>query len=490
MRAINKITGRQKEQIILTQLLNSKKSEFLAMIGRRRVGKTFLIKNFFDKKPCVFFYCAGEKKGTLKHHLKEFSTQIGKTFYGGADIMPYRSWRDAFEGITKAIEQVAKNKKIVLFIDELPWLATKRSRLLSALDYYWNRYWSHSKNLKLIVCGSSASWITENIINNKDGLYNRVTCTITLEPFTLNETATFLASTGVKLNHKQVLDLYMTLGGIPHYLALVRKGLSAYQCIDELCFQKGGALVKEFSRLFESLFNESNDYITLVRVIAKHHYGIGQAKLIQEAGVSDGGSTIQRLKELEEAGFILEFIPYGHQGKGVYYKVIDEFTLFYLHWMEPNLKTILKQDKSGGYWLSKTKSPGYKSWAGYSFESVCYKHIAQIRRALHIDTGAEVGSWRYAPRKPGQIGTQIDLLFDRSDHVITICEIKFSEQTYVIDKLYAKNILNKLEIYQRQTGTKKQLFFAMITANGLKPTMYSEELVNGGVVLLDDLFEQ
>jgi len=483
------IIGREKEQALLTQLLNSKKSEFLAIIGRRRVGKTFLIKNFFDTPSNVFFYCAGEKKGTLKHHLKEFTAQIGKTFYDGAELSPYRNWRDAFEGLTKAIERLSNTKKIVLFIDELPWLATKRSGLLSAFDYYWNRYWSHSKNVKLIVCGSSASWITEHIINNKDGLYNRITCSITLEPFTLKETKHFLLSAGLQLNHQQILDIYMVFGGIPHYLALIRKGLSAYQCIDELCFQKGGALIKEFSRLFESLFNESNDYVALISAIAKHHDGIGQAKLIQEAGVSGGGTTISRLKELEEAGFILEFIPYGHQEKGVYYKVIDEFTLFYLRWMKPNLKTILKQDKSVGYWLPKTKLPSYKSWAGYSFESICYKHIAQIRKALHIEAGAEVGSWRYVPRKSEESGTQIDLLFDRSDNVITIGEIKFSESPFVIDKTYAKNIENKLTIYRKQSGTKKQLFFAMISANGLKPTMYSEAIVDGGVVLLDDLFE-
>lgn len=485
----NPIVGREKEQAILGQLLHSKKSEFLAMIGRRRVGKTYLIKNFFEKSSCVFFYCAGEKKGTLKHHLSEFAKQLGKTFYGGADLMPSRHWRDAFDNLTKAIERIPQNKKIVLFIDELPWLATKRSRLLSALDYYWNRYWSHSKNVKLIVCGSSASWITENIINNTEGLYNRVTRTVTLEPFTLKEAAIFLSSVDIKLNHKQILDLYMVLGGIPHYLALVQKGLSAYQAIDELCFQKGGALVKEFSRLFESLFNESSDYIALVRAIAKHHYGIGQAKLIQEAGVSNGGSTIKKLKELEEAGFILEFIPYGHQEKGIYYKVIDEFALFYLYWMEPNLKTILKQDKTSGYWLSKTKSPSYKSWAGYSFESICYKHIAQIRKALKIEAGAEVGSWRYAPKTEELQSAQIDLLFDRADQAITICEIKFSDQEYGIDKKYANNIANKFEIYKKVSGTKKQLFFAMITVNGVKPTIYSEEWVDGGTVVLDDLFE-
>lgn len=221
----------------------------------------------------------------------------------------------------------------------------------------------------------------------------------------------------------------------------------------------------------------------------KFPYGIGKAQLIKESGISDGGHTKQRLKELEEAGFILEFIPYGHQEKGIYYKIIDEFTLFYLYWVEPKLKTIIKQDRIIGYWLSKMKSPSWKSWSGLAFEAVCYKHLAQIRKTLNIESGAEVGSWRYAPKKSEYKGTQIDLLFDRDDGIITVCEIKYNEQPFTIDKEYSQKLLNKLEVYKRQSKTSKQLFLAMITANGLKTTLYSEEHVSGQVTL-DDLFEK
>jgi len=485
----NSLIGRIKEQVVLKELLNSKKSEFLALVGRRRVGKTYLIRNFFEKESCTFFYCSGLKDGTLKQHLAEFSVQIGNTFYGGAAIIPRNNWLNAFEDLNKAIAQCSNRKKIVLFIDEFPWLATKRSKLLQALDYYWNRYWSHESNLKLIVCGSSASWIINNIINNKGGLYNRVTRTMHLAPFTLQEAKIFLSALGLKLNHKHITTLYMTLGGIPYYLSLVRKGMSAYQSIDELCFQKTGALLKEFDRLFAALFENSELYVSLIRVIAQYHYGIGQAQLIKESKASDGGRTIKRLKELEEAGFIIEFIPYGHKEKGIYYKVIDEFTLFYLRWMEPNLKTILKQDVGGGYWLAKTTTQNWKTWAGYAFEAICYKHIMQIRRALIIDAGAQIGTWRYVPKQEGQEGTQIDLLFDRMDNVITVCEIKYNEQPFSIDKNYAKTLTNKLKIYQERSQTTKQLFLALICAGGIKPTIYSEELINGGVVILDDFFE-
>ncbi len=485
----NPIIGRSQEQKILEGLLKSNKAELLALYGRRRVGKTFLIKNFFKRLPCLFFHASGLQKGKLKIQIKQFAIQIGDTFYKGAAITPRNSWLDTFEDLTKAIQLVPARKKVVLFLDEFPWMATKRSGLLEALDYYWNRYWVHDSRIKLIICGSSASWIIEKIINNKGGLHNRVTRTMQLGPFTLGETKNFLAAAGITLNHRQILDLYMVLGGIPHYLSLIRKGLTAHQCIDELCFQKDGALVSEFGRLFASLFQEENIYIDLIRIIAKYRYGIGQSQIIQKKGIPEGGRTVKRLKELEEAGFILEFIPYGHQEKGVYYKIIDEYTLFYLHWMETNLRTIRKQDKSRGYWLSKTQTPGWKSWAGYAFEAICHKHIAQIRNALNIDPGAEIGTWRHVPRlSPEEAGVQIDLLFDRKDGAITICEIKYNEQPFVIDKSYANNLLNKIKTYQKQTRTKKQAFLAMITAGGLKPSMYSEEIITAQVTL-EDLFK-
>lgn len=482
-----KIVGRTKEQSILKQFLKTGKAEFLALYGRRRVGKTYLIKNFFDNESCVFFYCSGLKDGKLIEQLEEFAKQIGNTFYDGAAIIARKKWKDAFEDLSKAINQISPQKKVVLFFDELPWMATPRSNLLQSIDYYWNRYWSHDSRLKLIVCGSSASWIIEKIINNKGGLYNRVTRTIHLDPFSLSETEIFLSTFGIKLKHKQLLDLYMIFGGIPHYLALVQKGYTAAQCVDDLCFKKGGTLISEFERLFGSLFKDVDMYTNLIRIIAKYPDGIGQAHLIKESNLSDGGRIKKRLKELEESGFILEFTPYGHQEKGIYYKVIDEFTLFYLRWIEPNLNTILKQNRSSGYWLSKTKSPQWRSWAGLSFESVCYKHLAQIRKALNIEAGAEVGSWRYAPRKQENRGAQIDLLFDRDDGAITICEIKYNEQPFSIDKEYAQNLINKVEVYKQQSKTRKQTFLVMITTNGLKPTMYSEEIIDG-VVILDDLF--
>ena len=293
-----KIIGRIQERKHLSQLLKSSSSEFLAIYGRRRVGKTYLIRNFFTEESCVFFHVTGIQNGGLTEQIEQFVKQIGDTFYKGLTLAPHKRWLDVFEELTKAIHQVPRNKKIVLFFDELPWMSTKRSKLLQALDYYWNRFWVNDPRLKLIVCGSSASWVIENIINNKGGLYNRITSSIKLEPFTLSETKMFLKSQGVQLNHKHILYLYMVIGGIPHYLSQVRKGLSSAECIDELCFQKNGLLFSEFNRLFSSLFQESDVYLKLSKTIAKHRHGIGQAQLLRESKTPPGGRTIHRLREL------------------------------------------------------------------------------------------------------------------------------------------------------------------------------------------------
>ena len=484
------ITGRIREKNILKQFLTSSKAEFMALYGRRRIGKTYLIKNFFSQESCVFFHTAGIQGGRIAEQLEQFSKQIGATFYGGASIASCRRWLDSFEELTKAINQIPSGKKIVIFFDEFPWMATRRSGLVQALDYYWNRYWVHVNRIKLIICGSSASWIIEKIINDKGGLYNRVTRTMQLDSFTLSETQALLNYMKIKLSPRQILDLYMVLGGVPHYLALIRKGLSAYQCLDELCFQKDGPLVNEFDRLFASLFNESKLYADLVKIIAKYRYGIGQAQLINESTLSsDGGRVVHRLKELEDSGFILSFIPYGHSDKGIYYRIVDEFILFYLYWIKPNLTTIRKHDRTPGYWLAKSQSPSWKSWAGYAFEAICYKHLVQIRKALSIDAGATVGSWRYAPRINKESGAQIDLLFDRSDDTITISEIKYNEKPFVIDKAYAAILRNKIEVFRKITKTQKQIFLAFITISGLKPTVYSEDMITQ-VLTLTDLFNE
>ena len=485
-----KIVGRQREQALLGGLIASNKAEFIAVYGRRRVGKTYLIKNFVGAVPGVFFHVTGLQKGVAKEQLKEFAKQIGKTFYRSPSIVPQSQWSDALEDLTVAINTVPKDTTVVLFFDEFPWMATPRSKLLTALELYWNRYWVFDPRIKLIICGSATSWILDNIINNKGGLHNRVTRTLHLKPFSLAETENYLNQHKITLNRQQILDLYTVLGGVPLYWSYVSKGYSAAQCIDELCFQSDGPLVHEFERLFASLFDDPKPFKELIRSIAQHRYGIGQAALIAETKLSDGGGTVKRLRQLEEAGFIMSLVPYGNKERGIYYVLDDEYSLFYVHWIEPNARTIAKKTANQGFWVAQANQPAWKSWAGLSFESTCYKHIDQIRHALKIDPGATVGTWRFVPKaKKPQKWAQVDLLFDRLDGAVTLCEIKRSDHLFAIDKSYAQELVQKMKIFQEQTKTKKQLFLCMITTMGLKPTMYSEELVTNQATLAD-LFKE
>ncbi len=484
------IIGRKAELNLLKKMLSSKTAEFLAIYGRRRIGKTFLIRSFFEDKKVFFFNVTGVQNGPLEEQIRHFTKEIGRVFYHGAQLKEGKNWDSAFEMLTDAFKSLSKANKIVLFFDEFPWMATKNSRLLQTLEYYWNQHWSRDKRIKLIICGSSASWIIEKIVNNKGGLYNRITRNIYLEPFNLKDTRLFLSSLGVKLNNEQILQIYMATGGVPYYLSKVERGLSASQNIEKLAFDRKSFLVEEFDNLFSSLYDDHETYIKIVRLIAKRRYGIGQEELLAHLGKAFHGNVgLKRLKDLQDASFIIAFKPHFHSRKGIYYKAIDEYTLFYLDWIEPIKSTLLTKGSMKGYWEKQQSSPAWYSWSGYAFESVCYKHLSQISRALNMSPTAIPNTWRYTSKKGAQEeqGAQIDLLFDREDDAITICEIKYTDKPYVIDKQEAAKLRQKIAVFKAKTRTKKQIFLAIISANGLKKTVYSEDMVDG-LVTLDDLF--
>ena len=480
------IIGRKKEQQLLRDAYNSKQAEFLAIYGRRRVGKTHLIVEFFKSKTCLFLYVVGMKEGSLVDQLRHFTQAVFSTFNPGLALADYhfRSWDDALAQLTTLMSNVQKHRKIILFFDELPWLSTPRSKMLQALEYYWNRHWSHDKRLKLVVCGSAASWMLSKIINNKGGLHNRITRTIRLEPFTLTEAKNYLHHLGIRYSNHQTLEIYMAIGGIPHYLRLLKSGLSPAQNINAVCFQSDGKLKEEFRQLFASLFEESTGHEELIQLIAAKRKGLSRSEIAKVAKLSkDGGRLTTRLKELEEAGFIIGHIPW-KQEHGVYYKVIDEYTLFYLAWIKP----IVNKKISRNYWQSCAGSPAYYAWAGLSFEAVCEKHIDAIRKALSIPDDSVAYSWRHLPQKGAEEdGAQIDLLFDRKDRIVTICEIKYTEKPFVIDKDYAKRLLTKVNVYRKQTHCKKEIFIAFVSASGLKPSLYSVDMVTNEASL-EDLF--
>lgn len=489
-----KIIGRTQEQSIFQKAYESQQAEFIAVYGRRRVGKTFLVRQYFSSNPHVlktaplFFYVTGTKDGSLHDQISNFTQELGNTFYAGAQLEVKGNWRETFENLTKAIHNAPPKKRIVLFFDEFPWLVTKNSQLLQTLEYYWNHHWSRDPRIKLIICGSSAGWILKNIVNSKGGLYNRVTRTVHLQPFNLQETQAYLTSLKIKLNHHQIAHLYMVLGGVPFYLSQVESGLSAIQNVEKLAFRDNGFLIKEFPNLYATLFEEAQTHIEIARLISQHPYGIGQEEITKKIShLSSGGRIVGWLSDLEQAGFIIRLKPFSNKKKGIYYKLIDEYSLFYFRWIEPIKNSLLEQGMRPGYWESLQHAPAWHSWAGYAFESLCYKHIPQISQGLGLSPTAIPYAWRYAPSRveDNEIdrGAQIDLLFDRDDNAITICEIKYTQDPFAIDKRYAEQLNQKLKVFKSVTKTKKQLFLSMIASNGLKTTIYSEEMIANAVDL-------
>jgi predicted AAA+ superfamily ATPase len=484
------IIGRKSEQNILTDIFNSKKAEFVAVYGRRRVGKTYLIEQFFLKKSCLYFSMTGLHKGTLKEQLSIFTTALHETFFSGLqmNLESPKNWMRAFEILTDMMIKFSKQKKIVLFFDELPWLASKKSGFKKALDHYWNTKWSKNNKVILIICGSAASWIINNIINDTGGLHNRITMELPIYPFSLKETNDYLNYLGCKFNQKQTLELYMALGGIPHYLGKVKPTLSAAQNISQLCFFKSSPLLKEFDKLFASLFENPDAYVDLIKIIAKKRYGIARTKIENSTKFETGGTLTNRLTALEQAGFIKSFMPIGYTEKGLYYKLIDEYCFFYLTWIFPIWRQI-ENKVDPGYWLSKQNTPAWHNWTGYAFESISLKHIAQIKKALFIPPGALAGSWYHQSDGTDKSeGAQIDLLFDRNDGVITICEIKYYQGVFEINKAIATGLQRKVRVFKEQSKTNKQIFLSIITSDALKKNRYSEELITTKATL-SDLFQ-
>lgn len=475
--------------MLLNQAFESEEAEFIAVYGRRRVGKTFLIRRFFEKKACLLFQLTGIHNAKLEKQLTEFNKELERLYQSiGIEVQlkTPSSWLDAFEALTAAINY--SKDKVVLFFDEFPWMATKKSQLLQALDYYWNRYWVDNQNIKLIICGSAASWIIKNILSNRGGLHNRVTSRLLIEPFSLSESQQYLTSRHVLLDPYQVLQLYMCIGGIPFYLKSMKQGFSATQNINQACFSKRGTLVDEFNNLFSSLFQQSETHENIVRQLAQKRNGVNRTDLARTLNI-DGGALTRSLRELEQAGFIEKFTPW-NQKKGIFYKLIDEYSLFYLNWITQNPHDNQAKKLTDNFWDITSQSATWKGWASYAFEAICFKHIDQIKTALNVPDGATASAWRSIAKKSDKLsGAQIDLLFDRPDGIIHICEIKYANAPFNIDKDYASQLRNKLEIYTGVTKTKKQLVLSMITTYGLKKSIHTEGLV-WSQATLDDLFKQ
>ncbi len=474
---MEKIIGRQDEIAKLNALKISKKSEFVAVYGRRRVGKTFLVRNVFEAP--FSFQLSGVANVGLKQHLTNFHNAYLKLNPDAIIKSAPKDWFDAFNRLSLLLEKQNAAKKVI-FLDELPWLDTPQSKFISALEYFWNSWASARTDVLLIVCGSAASWIINELINNRGGLHNRLTDRILLKPFTLSETEIFLKDKGSNYDRYQLLELYMAIGGIPYYLENIQVNRSVAQNIDRLFFTEGGLLATEYANLYRSLFNNYEKHTLVVEALSHKAKGLTRKDLLALTKLSDGGSMTNLLEELEQSGFIRRYLPFGRSKKEALFQLIDPFTLFFL--------TFVKDSKADmkGSWLAQLDSPKWRAWSGYAYEYICRYHVDGLKKALGISgVYAEISAWR---SQTSENGAQIDLIIDRNDRIINICEIKFSVKTYTITKIYADNLQNKLMAFRTETGTNKTLFLTLITTYGLTQNEYSQRLVND-VIDMKALFD-
>lgn len=471
-----RLIGRGKEITILKELLSSQESEFVALYGRRRVGKTFLIETVYQEE--MVFSITGLNKSTKALQLENFKNVINNKLEKKNQLQnPPTSWLAAFNKLQNHLERLQRNHKKVIFIDELPWLATPKSGFLSALENFWNSWANKRTDIILVVCGSAASWMISNVVRNKGGLHNRITKRIRLLPFNLHETEKFLQSRNVQLERYDILQLYMVMGGVPHYLKEVKRGQSATQAIDEICFSKDGLLRDEFNSLYQGLFNKPEKYVDIIKVLAQTPQGLTRSDLMKKVKLTSGGSTTKIFDALEESGFIIKYLPMGNNLRLSLYKLSDPYSAFHL-------KFIANSRASGiGSWIKKSTAPSWKAWSGFAFERLCLAHIPQIKMALGISgIYTEESAWRHTGSTK-EMGTQIDLIIDRNDKTINVCEIKFSVDQYIITKKYAEDLKKKLSIFKKVSKTKKTLFLTMLTTYGLTENKYRTSLVHHDITM-------
>lgn len=467
--------GRSEEKRILLDAAARQESRFVAVFGRRRVGKTFLIRQVMGDQ--LSFYMTGLSNANNRQQLLNFHTALQRQ--GGKTLDIPQNWFYAFQQLIDFLE-ASKRKKKVVFLDELPWLAAKKSDFLIALEHFWNSWASARTDILLIVCGSSASWMIHELLKNKGGLHNRVTDRIRLEPFTLAETEAFLRQRSPNIDRYSIIQLYMVMGGIPYYLDAVSGSESAMQNIERICFSPNGPLREEFSFLLQSLFHKAEQHTAILLALSEKNKGLTRNQIAEATKLHNSGRLTVMLSELTESGFVQAYIPFGKKQRDLLYRLSDFYTAFYFKFIRS--ATLLDENN----WLNALDSGAYQAWKGYAFEQVCLTHVRNLKKALGIQgVVAHTGAWQSTDAEGG---AQIDLLIDRKDRVINVFELKFSENPFVIDRAYAAQLAQKIAVFKAKTQTNKSVFLAMLTPFGVAPNTHASALLQHNFNM-DVLFE-
>lgn len=480
-----KLIGRKHEVEELNRLYNSDKVQFVAVYGRRRVGKTFLVNQTFQQR--IIFHHTGlspledGKKPTLSDQLQAFHYSMLRSGLHESTPAP-KSWLEAFFLLEKLLIEKDNGKRQVVFLDELPWMDTPKSGFLTAFESFWNGWASSRDNIMLVVCGSSSSWIVNNLINNPGGLYGRLTYEMKLSPFTLSECDAFFKSNGIVLSQRDVVQAYMAFGGIPYYLGYFEPGLSLAQNVDKILFAPNGPLVHEYDRLFQSLFTHGEEYQKIVTMLATRNYGFTRKEISEACGISMGGNLSLMLKTLIDSDFVISYTPIVQQRKSEYFRLCDPFCLFYLRFAHQ------KKGIDPHFWQNSQNLPSVASWRGVAFEQVCFNHIPQIKAALGVLGVVTQTSTLLSKGDQTHSGLQIDLLIERADNVINLCEIKYYNRPYTITRTERMVFEYKIDLLNEMKKFKKNIHFTLIAAEGLAVNENSSVVQK--VITLYDLFRE
>lgn len=469
--------GREEESKYLLDALSTGRSEMIAVIGRRRVGKTYLVKEVY--KEHLLFQLTGTQYATIEEQLYNFTQKMNEYDREVLYTVP-GNWTEAFLQLKRYLIRKKSKQRKVIFFDELPWLASRRSGFLEAFTYFWND-WASEADMVIVVCGSAASWMIDNVINHKGGLHNRITKRIHLEPFTLKETALFLKKNKVFLDYYQIIQLYMIMGGIPYYLNEINSGETAAQNINRICFGKSGLLRTEFQNLYAALFEFHENHVSIVEALSTKWKGMTRNEIIQASGFTNGGGLTKILYELTSSSFITAYQPFGKKKRDTLYRLTDEYSLFYLKFIKD------AHTSKTDVWLQYMQTPKYQAWSGYAFECLCLKHITSIKKALGIPALYTEESSFISKGNETTQGIQIDMLIDRKDNAINICEMKFLSNEMTVSKEYATVLRRRREAFREITRTKKHLFTTLITTYGLIHNEYSLGTIDQ-VVTVDEFF--
>ena len=475
LKDMSNLIGRETEQALLNKYINSKQSEFIAIYGRRRVGKTFLVTESLSGR--IDFDMTGIIEGDIDDQMTSFCVSLKASGYHGK--LP-KNWYEAFEALKDVIAARRDQKQVILFIDELPCLDTPRSGLIKALDLFWNGWATRQRNVKLIVCGSATTWIIDNIIDNRGGLHNRITHEMHIHPFTLRETENYLLKNHFKWNRLSVCQAYMILGGIPYYLSILDNQQSLPENIDRLYFSHDGELKQESDRLLKSLFRNPQPYIDIIRLLSQHKKGLTRTEISDKLKKETGGHLTTLLNNLENCDFIRKYHVREKKintNNGIY-----QLTDFFIHFHH-EFDKLHSTDEH--YWVNNINTPKQNNWYGLAFERLCMAHIPQIKKALGVDRiRTEYYSWRSKQSTPA---AQIDLIIERSDQIINLCEIKYCKAKYSIDAQEEEKLRNRIYVFEQETMVKAATQLTFITTYGLNKNRHSSEVVD--TITMDNLFQ-